>query len=505
MADITCDVLVVGAGPAGVSAGMLLGDFGIHTVVIDRRTTISDLPRGRGIHARAAEILRQLGIEAEMAAAALPTAPRVETRRSLADAPSAVIATGADAPSGLSPCHGLTIAQDVFETVLRSHVTRRRTVDVRLGLRLVDFTVDGRRQITATLVDEGSGRSVTVLARYLLGADGWRSEVRHIAGIGFVGDELGSQRSVLFRADLTAWLGKPPPVFVRLPAVDAVLVPTHPDNRWVLTQAGDEDGLAAADLVRTLLGVDVQPEVLGEHRWVAGVRCAEDFRRGPILLLGDAAHRLTPAGAAGIGLAMADAHNLAWKIAGVLRGWAGHRALVSYDQERGSVARAICDLNYQMWHDLVAGRPSTIDLRSLDMGYHYVSSIVMSEHSQHPHLAGSPYRPTAVPGARAPHVWLGPDARASTLDAFGRGFVLVTGPGGRAWADAAVELQRTDAVPLEGLVLNETESITLYGLTLGGAVLVRPDGHVAWRFGHTTSWTNASQELREVLLKVTGR
>lgn len=487
-----------------MSAGLLLGDFGIDTLVIDKRTTISDLPRGRGILTRATEILRQLGIETQMVAAALPTSTLIETRHSLAYPPVSVSVLDALTHTEFSPCRGLTIAQDEFESVLRSHLSWRSTVELRLGVRLTDFTASGGEPVRAKLVDERTGATQTVVAKFLLGADGWRSEVRHDAGIEFFGDELGSQRSIRFRADLSAWLGTPPPVFVRLPHADAVLLPTHPGNHWVVTHAGAEDSLEPTKLICDLLGVDVAPEVLGDTRWIAGVRYADRFQRGPVFLLGDAAHRLTPAGASGISLAMADAHNLAWKLAGVLRGWAGPKALASYDQERGALGRAYCELNYQMWDDLMAGRPLSVDLGNLDMGYHYASPIVMPDPAHRPHSTASPYRPSAAPGARAPHVWLDKDAATSTLDFFGRGFVLVTTQDCQVWVDAARGLQSRSAVPLELLVVQGPDATAAYDLASGGAVLVRPDGHVAWRFELPSSGGNAQAELEQALSKAAG-
>src|SRR6478609_8197362 len=145
------EVLIVGAGPAGVVAALLLGDLGVRTLLVDRRTEVSSLPRARGIHARATEILRQLGVEADMVANALPVDPRMEVRTTVAAEPVAVVSTGGSEWKQVSPCDGIAIAQDVFESVLRQHLARRASVQLRLGVQLTDLTVDAEDRVRAVL------------------------------------------------------------------------------------------------------------------------------------------------------------------------------------------------------------------------------------------------------------------------------------------------------------------------------------------------------------------
>lgn len=536
------EVLVVGAGPAGVVAALLLGDLGVRTLVVDRRTEVSSLPRARGIHARATEILRQLGVEADMVANALPVDPRMEVRTTVAAEPVAVVSTGGSEWTQVSPCDGIAIAQDVFESVLRQHLARRASVQLRLGVQLTDLTVDAEDRVRAVLTDR-SGATVTVCPAYVIGADGWRSDTRRLAGIGMDGDpDLGSSRSVRFRADLSPWLGSPPPAFVRLLTGQAVLLATHPDNRWVVIRPGaDPDGDSADDLVRSALGIDagidagdkagdeadveVNVEVLGDTTWVAAVQVAQRFRSGPIFLIGDAAHRVTPVGATGISSAMADAHNLSWKLAAVLDGWAGPALLDTYAVERSKVARQICAVNRQLWLDAQADRVPNVDLRLLDMGYVYDSEIVLpaavnpdptssrstdpedvaAEDVTAPHSA---YVPAATPGARAPHAWIHTDGpRISTIDRFGRGFVLVTDQSGKPWLHAVSRVATHDAIPITALTLDDPQAVAAYGLSPGQVVLVRPDGHVAWRSSSAVQPPGLDQRTRQlehVLAAATG-
>jgi 2-polyprenyl-6-methoxyphenol hydroxylase-like FAD-dependent oxidoreductase len=476
MAELECEVLVVGAGPAGVVTALLLGDLGVDTVVVDRRTEVSDLPRARGIHARATEVLRQLGIEDDMVAASLPIDPRMEVRTSLGAPPVHTAPTGGDSFSEVSPCEGIAIAQDVFEGVLREHLGRRDGIRVRLGQRLVGLDAEGERGAVASLVEE-SGASHTIRAAYVVGADGWRSPVRGLAGIGFADEPMQTMRSIRFRADLSPWLGTPPPSFVRIVDPDSALLATHPDGRWVVFVLSPDEEPAEA-LVRRALGVDADVEVLADVFWEAGIGCAERFRSGPVFLVGDAAHRVTPLGATGITTAMSDAHNLAWKLAGVLRGWAPPSLLDTYSLERRPVAELACAHNRALVEGARTGRPPAGDQRMVDMGYRYASPIITADPANAGPLPDA-YVQTADPGARAPHAWIDRTTRHSTIDLFGRSFVLLASTATAGPGHPTVRAEH--GIPLEAFVTDVPEVLATYRLDPGSLVLVRPDGHVAWR------------------------
>ncbi len=294
---------------------------------------------------------------------------------------------------------------------------------------------------------------------------------------------------MLFRADLSPWLGNPPPAFVQLTHVPGILLPTHPDDRWGTMRFEGPTGVGPSDAARFVheqLGIDVAVEPLGDTRWSVGVQWASAMQHGPVLLAGDAAHRVTPQGAGGISMAMADAHNLAWKLAAVVRGWGGPRLLPSYTAERGPVTRAICAANQEMWTSMSkpGSTPAAADLRLLDMGYRYASDVIIGSNSQSILDPTTTYTQSADPGARAPHAWLGEDRTRSTLDVFGRGFVLVCHQKS-GWPGAVSRCKDAGSVPVASLTTERSEMLAAYGLGEGeshsGAVLVRPDGHVAWR------------------------
>jgi putative polyketide hydroxylase len=477
-------VLIVGAGPAGLTASLLLSRAGVDAVLVDRNTSPSSLPRARGVHSRAMEILRVAGVEADLRAVQLPIRSGLEWRDTLAALPERELALPAAVEDAVSPCEGLAAAQDVFEAVLRRHVDAAARRPARWGTRAegVQVVDDG---VLVALRELDSGRLSTVKARYVLAADGARSVVREAAGLTLVGpSDLGAQRAVAFRADLTRWTGAHPRGMYVLTGLPGVLFWTHPDDRWVLDTPNNHQ-LEVGALVRAALGADDVPvEVLTDHVWSPGAQSAESYRRGPIFLLGDAAHRVTPMGATGMSMAIHDAHNLAWKLAAVLKGQAGPRLLDTYSVEREPVGRVNAAESLQAWQaafDSGGPQPAARSLRDVDLGYRYASTAVLTDSSPVDPPLGDPTDP-AAPGHRAPHLWLDQAPhRHSTIDLFDQSFVLLHGPAGPAWASAAPTLRDSSSVALVIQCVSDSSWPARYGVQPSGAVLVRPDGHIAWR------------------------
>jgi putative polyketide hydroxylase len=482
-------VLIVGGGPAGLTASVLLSRHGIQTMLIDKHAAMSPLPRARGVHARAMEILRVCGVEPDMRRLELKISPGAEWRARLAGPAEREDVPGGPAASQVSPCEGLSVSQDVFESVLREHARGYDLAQVRAGVELESLDLAGGA-VHAVVHERASGQRTRVRARYVIAADGARSAIRQWLGISMNGPgDLGSQRMIAFRADLSEWTGPRPRGIYFLTDSAAALIWTHPGHRWVLNEPGTAANGEPTDpvtAIRAALGVgDLPIEVLGSSRWTAAAQTAARYSSGPVFLAGDAAHRFPPAGATGIGTAIQDVHNLAWKLAAVLHGRAGTALLDSYAAEREAVGRRNAAETGAAWSRVwnpggvpFAGR----SLRQIDMGYQYQSAVITPDGSPDADQPGTDYTPTGTPGCRAPHLWIGtPRGLRSTIDLFDDTFVLLCAPPGYAWPPAARAVARRLGVPIHTYTIDGAAWPGFYGVSPTGAVLVRPDGHIAWR------------------------
>jgi len=395
-------------------------------------------------------------------------------------------------------------AQDAFEPVLADEA-RAQGSHICFGTELVTLQQD-RDGVTATLRDVPTSRRSVVRARYVVGADGARSAVRAATGITMTGpDHLEQFVTTLFRAPLEEHVGPTPYGLNIIPGPTglAVMLPTGGD-RWVFAQTWDPttqrldeftpEHMAA--MIRAGSGVpDLPVQVISTNAFSFAAQVADAYRSDRVFLVGDAAHRMTPRGGAGMNTAIHDAHNLAWKLAFVLRGWAGPNLLDTYEEERRPVGEA---------NTLRSAEPTSaaLDALAVDIGVTYESGALtpVAARSTTPE---EPWRPTGRPGARLPHVWLQRgEERVSTLDLLGPGLTVFTGPDDEPWRAAAPAASACVGVDVRVLVVGrhglhdpDEELAAAYGLGSDGAVLVRPDGYVAWR-ARSASGVDAVQELR---------
>ena len=394
--------------------------------------------------------------------------------------------------------------------------------------------------VTASIVDRGTGSELQVRAAYVLGADGAHSSVRQAVGIATFG-KRGLSHNVLihFRADLAQWFTNRPPymVFIAGPEGPGPLLTVNGTDEWLYMAQYDpargqapEDFTAARTLtlVRAIIGAaDLPVEVLGVSPWTANAVIAERYSVGRVFLAGDAAHETTPAGGFGMNTGVQDVHNLAWKLAAVLHGWADPILLETYETERRPVGEAVTQQSLRNHAaverlgqpasvrrgDHPAGGQQLLSEWGLIFGTAYCSAALVPDGSRAPAVTDpvTDYVPSARPGHRAPHVWLHRDSqRFSTLDLFDGGFVLLTGQYGKAWRSAGRQVAGAVGLPLSSYLIGPEGDATdpsgswcdVYGIDDGGAVLVRPDGHVAWRA--RTSVLEPTTELRTALDQVLG-
>jgi putative polyketide hydroxylase len=487
----TTSVLVVGGGLVGLASAMFLAWRGVPVVLVERHAGSSPHPRAIGYTPRTLELLRAVGLGERVP----QSPPDLRLRRARVESLAGAWFeetpwTPGDGPGrkeGPSPCSGAAIAQDRMEPILRDRALELGA-DLRMSTELSRFEQDADG-VTAWLRHR-DGTESTVRANYLIAADGHRGPVRDALGIGRQGrGHMRTVRSVLFRAPLEAYLESGVTQFqVEQPGFSAFLT-TYGDGRWVLIFSDDQerDEATLRALIFKAIGrSDVDVELITTGRWELSALIADRFSSGRVFLAGDAAHTLPPSrGGYGANTGIEDAHNLAWKLAEVLTDTASPALLDSYDAERRPIAwlrhdQIFARADYRKDAAGTAEGVAILDDDAMEFGQLYRSRAVLGAGEDLP-PAATPDQWAGQPGTRAPHLWVTKGGeRLSTLDLFQRGWVLLTED--ERWLSAAKEAGVT-GVQVGRDVEPESPGVfrKAYGLGESGAVLVRPDGYVAWR------------------------
>ena len=511
--EIDIPVLIVGGSLVGMTTAVLLGSQGVRSLVVERHRGTAIHPRAALILQRSMEVMRSVGLEnaiRERSAERFDQDAAIMAVKSLAGEEIAwYLPKLNDGVRDLSPSERLFASQIAIEPLLAERAAEVGA-EVRFGAELVDFEQD-ERGVSARVRDRDSGELTTIRARYLVAADGARSGVRDRLGIAQSGRGTFSKSvTIYFRADVQPLLrGRSLGVimvvndtlqgFFRIEkpyesgflAVHGLGDPANP-NSDVWTGLDDE---RCVELVRAGLGVpDIDVTIDDVMQWQASADVAERFQDGRVFLVGDAAHVMPPYGGYGGNTGIQDAHNLAWKLASVLRGDADEALLTTYDAERRPVARFTAEQAYARYVARAApslkelGVEPTVSDTNIDLGYRYRSSAIVPESHDAFEVQGDPREAGGLPGTRAPHSELVQSGeRISTLDLFSDVPVLLAAPAGGAWAEfadsAAAKLGGSVETQVIGGDLVDADGgfAERYGLSDSGAVLVRPDGVVAWR------------------------
>ncbi|MFI2200457.1 FAD-dependent monooxygenase [Streptomyces sp. NPDC020192] len=493
------EVLIIGGGPVGLALALDLRSRGVACMVLEATDGRIRHPRVGTVGPRSMELMRRWGLAERIRKSGWPgdhpldiawvTAVggheihrldfgTTDTRTALPYTPE---------PEQVCPQHWLLplLAEAVGPEVLRREC------------RLESFVQD-HDQVRATATDLSDGSRLDISARYLVGCDGAASRVRTALRIAAPPRRRTRVfRNILFRAPrlreqlgprgaLVYFLTQPPDLRYPLRAMDG-------RDLYRLT-VGHHTSSDAMSAIRSAIALDTPVEVLSDNDWHLTHRVAERYRRGRVLLAGDAAHTLSPSGGFGMNTGIADAADLGWKLAAELAGWAGPALLDSYQQERRPVAeRSLVEADGNLRRTLDRRLPTEIlldtepgagartelacriersgvrrEFEAPDMhfGYRYTSPVIVPDG-----VTMYDWCADLASGGRAPHVWLGPET--SSLDLFGPGFHLVA-------SDA-----RSDLPALDGLARAFDARRVPFTLTRAPAyrspyVLVRPDGHVAW-------------------------
>src|SRR5689334_9803620 len=516
--ETTIPVLIVGAGPVGLALAGDLGWRGIECLLIEQSDGSIYQPRMDLVGIRTMEFCRRWGLVGAVEAAPYPRdLPQDNVyvtslagwelgreRMPTLDAAK----TPPESPQRRERC-----PQNMFDPILHDFAAAQRSVTLRYRTRLVDFAQDADG-VTAEVENADTGTRETIRAAYMVGCDGGRSLVRETLGIGMVGTTaLTYTTNVIFRCPELVGLhdkGRAYRFIILGPeGTWSTIVAINGTDQWRFSIiGGNEPREYAIDEIRALIrravGRDFDYDILTVMPWVRRELVAERYGEGRVFMAGDAVHMLSPTGAFGMNTGIQDAVDLSWKLAATLQGWGGPRLLASYDGERRPIGHRNVREAAANFRRMTSPRPGPLLLAptpegdrfrqqqgeefaaimrhewytlGVHLGYRYAESpICWPDGSAPPPDEPNRYVPSACPGCRAPHVWLAPGR--SILDLFGKGFALLGFGADPADVAALEAAARACGVPLAFTAIDHEEAAALYGRRL---VLVRPDGHVAWR------------------------
>jgi 2-polyprenyl-6-methoxyphenol hydroxylase-like FAD-dependent oxidoreductase len=516
-----CDVLIVGAGPTGLTLAVDLGRRGVKCALIEQKERPAFLPKMERINARSMEIYRRMGLARKIRAAGLRadcpmdvyiilslTEPPLLhlSYPSVAEAQAAARASN-DGTLPLEPYQ--LISQYTLEPLLVSAAETLPSVTMRFGCEFLSLQQDGEG--VTVRVRRADGGIKEMRAAYLAGCDGGGSVVRKELGIALSGEgNLLSLRQALYCCD---------DLFDRLPIGNGpghgrhyhvaddkatFLIMQDSTRHWTLHSIVESDEDMKAAFERTV-GIPVKYEMLSCAPWRQNLLLADRYGRGRVFLAGDAVHLVIPTGGLGMNSGVGDAIDLSWKLAATLAGWGGSGLLRSYEVERRQIgernvgASRYATIGRRKWRSMwrpeirepsnagaearkalsavadVEQRKSN-EMIGAELGYRYVDSPVVCNIPGGPEHLFRDYQPTTWPGARLPHVWL--DDGTPMQDRIPEGFTILKLGGAKADAGGLERAIRARGAPVTVLDVPDRIARDIYGYDL---ILVRPDLHVVWR------------------------
>ena len=526
-------IVIVGAGPAGLTMALMLARFGTRSTIIERREKRSDHPRAHYVNTRTMELLRQWGVEEEVLAGAFPSEFMPLPLMEMMGGPSM------EMRHSISPSIVTSVAQDVVEIALEKKLLSYGLTDIHWGVGVTGLT-NGPDGVELALITS-KGEVQTIKTRWCVACDGANSTIRKQLNVEMIGHpNLDSILNIYFfgpigGVDDVPSLGtqsvdsQVPGAFICMDGYERHTFQYMMDDN---EKAEDFDFASAERLIRRASGMapTSKVDVKAISAWTMTAHVADSMTIGSVFLVGDAAHAFPPSGGFGMNSGIADSHNLAWKLQAILDGKGGAGLPLSYQAERQPVAflnTAQSFRNSKTMNLRGVPKPFSIsegtlelideratksvisvaalaeegDVREMlemvehvaalgqELGYAYdQSTVIIPDGSPTIQNTVASYTQNAAPGARAPHLWLlKGDTKIAIMDLFDRDLVLLTTTNGNAWRDAAVGLSMQ--WPLKSVSVGdrldyESESVNfqdLYGIGSDGAVLVRPDGHVSFR------------------------
>ncbi|MGN7195391.1 FAD-dependent oxidoreductase [Bacillus mycoides] len=509
-------VLIVGGGLSGLSSALFLAKHNIDYVLIERHPSTAIHPKAGGITFRTMELFRELGLEKGIRLAgkalenchgriAVQTIAEVK-HEELEQIRAAQYENNENSfrkveeisPSKQTACYQITLEEMMLQCA------KKLGGELSFYHELVSYE-QNENGVIATIRNRDTKEESMIHCDYVIAADGAKSKIREQLGIltegrGTIG---GYYMNIYFEADLSEFIKGDAFGFTMIlhPEVIGALIPVDNESKWIYHVAYDPvKGERPEDfsierckqIIQTAIGsTDIKPEIVSVLPWEASESTAVKFQDNRIFLVGDSAHIMPPTGGFGSNTGIQDAHNLAWKLAAVIKGKANPKLLETYHNERYPVAKLTTDHASSILFRAAnreEGNLSNMDSLAVTAGYQYCSEAIIDE-------CNTPHRMNIVdlngrPGTRAPHFWGTYEGKeVSILDLFGSNFVLLTGAEPSTWTEAANVVSsglgvkiKVYQVGLTGDFIDQGNFFRkLYGIENGGAVVIRPDGFIGWR------------------------
>lgn len=499
-------VIIIGGGPVGLSAAICLAYQGIESVLIEKHLTTTNHPKARGVNGRSMELFRSWGLEDKMKQYQMP---REAFRFTWIEDFQGREITRVQATTDYgpySPTENAIIAQDDVEHELIKKAQSMPLIDLRFNTEMIHASQNDE-QVAVEILNKETNRKEKLFAQYLIAADGANSSLRELFNIEMEGaDNLGVFCNIYCEMNLDKYVEHRPSagfMFTRPDVRGTFLLSKTGLRKWLVgvrigsnphltKELFSDDDFCVNYVKKVIKDPEVEVHLINKAFWTMAALIAKQYRVGRVFVAGDAAHRLPPTGGFGMNTGIQDVHNLAWKLALVLKGRADESLLDTYFTERVQIANtntswsldnakrfetiftALAKNDFTIFEEALKDQSHHINNILLDLGFVYGSEYQTQKE----------YKSSAQVGARAPHCWLQKDnEQKSTLDLYGHQFVLVCHPEARYWQDKYRQF------PCEIVTIGEQgeysdknyDFLENYEISKQGAVLVRPDGHVAWR------------------------
>ncbi|WP_412839307.1 FAD-dependent oxidoreductase [Bacillus paranthracis] len=525
-------VLIVGGGLSGLASALFLAKHNIEYLLIERHPSTAIHPKAGGITFRTMELFRELGLEQRIRSVG-KTLENCRGRiavHTIAEANQEEFAQlrvtqyGNDekllrkvkeiSPSKQTACYQITLEEMMLQEA--------RTLGGELSFyhELVSYE-QNEQGVIATIRNRETEKESVIHCDYVIAADGAKSKIREQLGISTEGRGTigGYYMNIYFEADLSEFIQGDAFGFTMVlhPEVLGALIPVDNERRWIYHVSYDplkgeqpEDFTIerCKQIIQTAIGsTNVESEIVSVLPWEATESTATKFQDNRIFLVGDSAHIMPPTGGFGSNTGIQDAHNLAWKLAAVIKGKAKPKLLETYHEERYPVAKLTTDYASSLLFRAAnreEGILNNMDGLAVTVGYQYCSEAIIDD-SVTPHRMDS-VELNGRPGTRAPHFWgMYKGKEASILDLFGNNFVLLTGVDNSSWAEAVFDVSSKLGINIKlyrvggsgDFIAQENVFRELYRIENGGAVLIRPDGFIGWRLAKAV--VNPDVMLEEVM------